>query len=98
LIKRQVPALTGPDLDPPLADSLDISYWACGLYPKLLPKQYEATIKEFLSNLHNIQALSLSVPPEDCGEKFPCPAVDAVLAKEDIRPQYRQALERKRDL
>ena len=94
-----MPALTGPGLDPPLTDSLDISYWLCSFYPGLLPREYEVTIRTLLSKLHDIQALSLSVTDkEDRSEVVPCPAVDALLAKADISFHYRQALEYKRDL
>lgn len=94
-----MPALAGPGLDPPLTDSLDISYWFCVSHPELLPTEHEKTIRDLLSNLHNIQALSLSVRDKNVRrEGVPCPAVDELLAREDIGSQYRQALEYKREL
>ena len=97
--KIQVPALASPNLDQPLTESLDISYWLCSFSPGLLPGEYEVTIRTLLSKLGDPQAESLSVTnKEDRSEGLPCPTVDALLAKEDIGFHYRQALEYKRDL
>ncbi|CEJ88839.1 hypothetical protein VHEMI04866 [[Torrubiella] hemipterigena] len=95
--KGQVPALTGASLDTPLTDSLEISYWICERYPKMLPSSFEKQIREALKELHRIKAICLSVPKEDHGERIPCPAVDDLLAKNDISNEYRAALTFKRE-
>lgn len=101
----QVPALTGPKLSAPLTDSVDISYWLCGHYPKLLPPDHESTIRDMFRKLHDIPIFTLSarrdsMPPEWLANGIPPTAVDALLARPDseISPQYRQALEKKREL
>lgn len=101
----QVPALTGPKLSAPLTDSVDISYWLCGQYPKLLPPDHEPTIRDMFRKLHDIPIFTLSarrdsMPPEWQANGIPPTAVDALLAKPDseISPEYRKALEGKREL
>ena len=95
---RQVPALTGGSLPSPLTDSLDISYWLCIYYPHLLPAVHESTIRSMLSQLHDIQALSLTIRKEYWADGVPAPSVDALLSKTDISTAYRHALEFKRNL
>jgi len=97
--------LTGPKLSAPLADSVDISYWLCGHYPTLLPPDREAIIRELFTKLHDIEIYSLSARPESVLPEWqtsgvPPTAVDALLAKPDseISPEYRKALEKKREL
>ncbi|POS70335.1 hypothetical protein DHEL01_v211268 [Diaporthe helianthi] len=102
--KGQVPALTGPKLPAPLTDSVDISYWLCGHYPKLLPPGIEPTIRDLFTKLHDIHIYSLcvrpeSVPPEWRTSGIPPTTVDALLGKPDseVSPAYRRALEKKRE-
>ncbi|KAL2283260.1 hypothetical protein FJTKL_10136 [Diaporthe vaccinii] len=102
--KGQVPALTGPKLPAPLTDSVDISYWLCGHYPKLLPPDHESTIRDMFRKLHDIPIFTLSarrdsMPPEWLANGIPPTAVDALLARPDseISPAYRRALENKRE-
>ena len=89
--------MTGPSLAAPLADSRDISYWLCTHYPGLLPAAHESAIREMLARQHAVNAYALSVPVEDRVEVMPTPAIDALLARDDISPEYRRALETKRD-
>lgn len=100
---HQVPALTGPKLSAPLTDSVDISYWLCGHYPNLLPPDHESTIKYMFTKLHDLPIFALSarresMPPEWQTNGIPPTAIDALLAKPDISPEYRRALEHKREL
>lgn len=102
---HQVPALTGPKLSAPLTDSVDISFWLCGHYPKLLPPEHESTIRDLFSKLHDINIFTLSarrdaMPSEWPASGIPPTAIDALLAKPDseISPEYRRALENKREL
>lgn len=101
----QVPALTGPTLSAPLTDSVDISYWLCDHYPKLIPTDHESTIRDMFHKLHDIRIFALSarrdsIPPEWQENGIPPTAIDALLARPDseISPEYRQALENKRKL
>lgn len=90
--------MTGDMLPSPLTDSLDISYHMCKYYPHLLPLSHESVIRSTLSQLHQIHALPLSVPREECGNKIRCEAVDELLGKTDTSLEYRQALEFKRKM
>lgn len=88
-----------------MTDSVDISYWLCGYYPKLLSPDYESTIRDMFDKLHDIPVFALSarrdsVPPEWQVDGIPPTAVDALLGRPEgeISPEYRQALENKRDL
>lgn len=97
--------MTGPKLSAPLTDSVDISYWLSGYYPKLLPRDLEPTIRDLFTKLHDIDIYCLcvrldSVPPEWQRSGVPPISVDALLAKPDseISPEYRRALEKKREL
>lgn len=97
--------MTGPNLPTPLTDSVDISYWLCGHYPKLLPASHESTIRDMFTKLHDIRIFALasrrdSMPTEWQTNGIPPTAIDALLAKPDseISPEYRRALEIKRDL
>jgi hypothetical protein len=87
--------MTGGDLTTPLTSSLDISYWLCTKYPRLMPRKHELIIRRILVDLHGIEALSLST---DRSGGFPCPAVDSLLAKSTLSTGYREALQRKREL
>ncbi|OAQ63291.2 hypothetical protein VFPPC_09157 [Pochonia chlamydosporia 170] len=93
----QVPSMTGDKLPSPLTDSLDISYHICQYYPHLLPSPHERLIRRTLTQLHDIQALPLSVSAEDRGHTIPCEAVDELLSKSDISSEYRAALEFKKE-
>ncbi|KAK8022572.1 hypothetical protein PG993_013339 [Apiospora rasikravindrae] len=95
--KGQVPAMTIEGAASPITDSLDISFWLCNLFPQLLPSQHEATIRRLLHDLHAIEGISITIrrregPEEDLID----PCVDNVLARDDIGPEYRQALEAKK--
>ncbi|KAK7960708.1 hypothetical protein PG996_011350 [Apiospora saccharicola] len=95
--KGQVPAMTVEGRAAPITDSLDISYWLCDMFPHLLPQQHEATIRRLLRDLHAIEGISITIrrregPEEDLID----PCVDKALARDDISPEYRQALEAKK--
>ena len=105
LTYHQVPALTGPKLSAPLTDSVDISYWLCAQYPKLIPPEHQPIISNMFTKLHDIHIFALSarresMSPEWQASGIPPTAVDALLAKPDpeISPAYRRALEGKREL
>ncbi|KAF7587652.1 hypothetical protein BBP40_006908 [Aspergillus hancockii] len=83
--RGRVPALTAKSLPAPLTDSLSISYWICEQHPSLIPERHRTTIQRLLSQLHRIQV------------ENPNPAVDDILARDDITPEYRRALEYKRN-
>ncbi|KAE8352311.1 hypothetical protein BDV28DRAFT_158010 [Aspergillus coremiiformis] len=84
--RGKVPALTARSLPVPLTDSLSISYWLCEQQPSLIPETHRRTIQRLLSQLHRIQA-----------DNNPNPAVDDLLAREDITAEHRRALVFKRD-
>ncbi|KAK8091714.1 hypothetical protein PG997_002075 [Apiospora hydei] len=95
--KGQVPAMTVEGAVAPITDSLDISFWLCDMFPQLLPPQHEATIRRLLRDLHAIEGISITIrrregPEEDLID----PCVDNMLARDDIGPEYRQALEVKK--
>ncbi|KAH8649043.1 hypothetical protein BX600DRAFT_474402 [Xylariales sp. PMI_506] len=96
--KGQLPSMTVDGLPAPLTDSLDISYWFCEVYPRLLPEERKTQIQGYLSRIHAIEGLSLSAakpddPEEDIEEN---PAISEILARTDISDEYRKALEHKR--
>lgn len=81
----------------PLTDSLDISYWFCSVYPRLLPAQHESFIQRILREIHSIEGLSLSAArPKQPQEDVVNPACDTILVKHDINEQYREALQYKK--
>ncbi|KAB8225762.1 hypothetical protein BDV33DRAFT_77802 [Aspergillus novoparasiticus] len=84
--RGRVPAFTSKSIPAPLTDSLSISYWVCEQHPSLIPETHRTTIQRLLSQLHRIQA-----------DNNPNPAVDDFLARKDISPEHRRALEYKRD-
>ncbi|KAK9419691.1 hypothetical protein SUNI508_07177 [Seiridium unicorne] len=97
--KGQIPTMTVEGLSSPIADSLDISYWICQIYPKLLPEKHQSKIQSLLSQLHSIEALSLSAArPEHEKEDVVNPACDNALARTDISEPYRRALEYKKEV
>ncbi|KAF5863313.1 hypothetical protein ETB97_010311 [Aspergillus alliaceus] len=82
----KVPVLTSKSLPAPLTDSLSISYWVCEQRPSLIPETHRATIQRLLSHLHRIRT-----------DNNPNPAIDDLLARVDITPEHRRALEYERD-
>ncbi|OAA60070.1 Thioredoxin-like fold protein [Cordyceps fumosorosea ARSEF 2679] len=92
--KGLVPTLTGGSLSQPMPESLDISYWLCSHFPHLLPEPNEAKIRKLLADIHAIQGLCLSIDKGDRMEKVPCDA-DEALERDDLRLEYRRALEYK---
>lgn len=83
----------------PITDSLDISYWLCNLLPHLLPLEHEPTIRRLLRDLHAIEGISVTIRRRDGPEEdLIDPCVDDALARDDISPEYRQALEAKKIL
>ncbi|KAK8076268.1 hypothetical protein PG994_003540 [Apiospora phragmitis] len=95
--KGQVPAMAADGTAASITDSLDISYWLCGMFPQLLPPQHEATIRRLLRDLHAIEGISITIrrregPEEDLID----PCVENMLARDDIGPEHRQALKAKK--
>ncbi|KAE8164561.1 hypothetical protein BDV40DRAFT_110357 [Aspergillus tamarii] len=84
--RGKVPALTAKSISAPLTDSLSISYWVCEQHSSLIPETHRKTIQRLLSHLHRIQA-----------DNNPNPAVDDLLARNDISPEHRRALKYKRE-
>jgi hypothetical protein len=83
----------------PIADSLSISYWFCDVYPELLPETHGSQIRTLLSQLHSIEALSLSAArPEQPEEDIVDPSCDQVLGRTDISDAYRHALQCKKEV
>ncbi|OAQ98095.1 hypothetical protein LLEC1_00802 [Akanthomyces lecanii] len=95
--KGLVPTLTGGGLSQPMPESLDISYWLCSHYPRLLPEAKESKIRQLLRDLHAIQGQCLSIPKGRRMDKIPCDA-DEPLQRDDLSPEYRRALEYKQKL
>ncbi|KAK1461668.1 hypothetical protein CMEL01_14622, partial [Colletotrichum melonis] len=90
----EVPTLTGESLDRPLTSSLKISYWLCQRYPHLLPREHEAQIRLRLAKMHDIQALSLSVPDKKAREYgVPNIAAEQLSTVGKIPEDYRSALQ-----
>lgn len=86
--------LTGGSLSQPLPESLDISYWLCKSYANLLPKDHDRIVRNLLADLHKIQGLCLSITKGSRMDKLPCDA-DERLERDDLSPEYRQALQYK---
>lgn len=77
-----------------MPESLDISYWLCSHYPRLLPQANEPKIRQLLRDLHAIQGQCLSISKGKRMDRIPCDA-DELLQRQDISPDYRRALEYK---
>lgn len=88
----QVPAMTSQSLPSPLTDSVDITYYLCEHYPSLSPQAHRDTIKRLISELHDIQYLSLSFTPQQNRAKGITDAVEKLLERTDISDEYRKAL------
>jgi glutathione S-transferase len=93
--KGQIPSLTGSILSQPLTDSLAISlYLAETHYPALLPAAHADLIRELLDRIHRISGLSINnkkATPEM--QKYNPSPVQEILARTDISPEYRKALQ-----
>lgn len=86
--------MTVEGLPAPLADSRDISYWFCEVYPKLLPEQHRAKIIGYMTRIHEIEGISVSANrPAEPEKDFRDPACGRILARTDISPEYRKAVE-----
>ncbi|RGP79781.1 hypothetical protein FLONG3_2094 [Fusarium longipes] len=95
--KGQVPAMTGNFLDQPLTDSRSISlHLAEKHYPSMLPETHSGVIIDLFERLHSICGPSISNknPTPEMTKYNPSP-VEGILARPDISPEYRSALERK---
>ncbi|KAF3021524.1 hypothetical protein E8E14_012286 [Neopestalotiopsis sp. 37M] len=65
-------------------------------FPDLLPGAHKTEIQELLSRLHSFEGLSLSVPSKaDRQEGVPNPSLEGFLARPDLSPEYKRALEYK---
>lgn len=96
---KEVPTMVVDGLAAPIRDSLEISYWLCTIYPKLLPQSHEVKIRTWLSELHAIEGLSLSAArPEQPKEDIVDDACDELLADTDSSDEYRRALEYKKEV
>ena len=95
----QVPTLANDELlEKPMPQSLDISYYLCDWYPRLLPKEHEVVIRQLLKELHEI---NFGVLTFGVGSKHPgklLARVKELLGQEGIPEQYQKALERKANL
>lgn len=99
LTDEQIPTMVVEGEPAPVPDSLNISYWFCSVYPRLLPQTQEAKIKNYLSQLHSIEAISLSAArPEQPQEDNLPTACDEMLANTGISDEYRLALEHKKEV
>ena len=95
--KGQVPVLTSPALDKPIADSLEITHYLASLYPALIPSNHASEITRLLHDLHALNYFSLSFS----GRPQAVQGVKAEVQKRmdgDMGPaseRYRSALEYK---
>lgn len=92
----QVPVLTNKPLLPePMPESVDISYYICAWYPRLLPREHEAVIRSLVHELHEINYNVLTFGP---GSQHPtrlAAKVEELLCQPEISDAYRHALEHK---
>ncbi|KAF2163986.1 hypothetical protein M409DRAFT_25760 [Zasmidium cellare ATCC 36951] len=95
--KGQVPAITSPALEKPMADSLDITNHFATMFPNLKPAGYEVQIDEMLLKIHNLPYGVLSFGGHRAQPilKGTMQAMKDKLARDDISPAYRKALEAK---
>ncbi|KAI0168079.1 hypothetical protein BJ166DRAFT_521413 [Pestalotiopsis sp. NC0098] len=92
----QVPVLTNKPLLPePMPESVDISYYICAWYPRLLPREHEAVIRSLVHELHEI---NYGVLTFGLGSQHPtrlAAKVEELLCQPEISDAYRHALEHK---
>ncbi|KAF2995482.1 hypothetical protein E8E14_003867 [Neopestalotiopsis sp. 37M] len=92
----QVPVLTNDEhLPKPMPESVDISFYLCDWYPRLLPREHEAVIRSLIKELHEI---NYGVLTFGTASKHPTKLVDKVeelLQQPALSDAYRSALERK---
>jgi glutathione S-transferase len=93
--KGQVPALTSPILETPLADSLDITHYLLSRHPDLTPEGHENQCLELLKSMHDLNYFALSFPDRPKVVEGFVKAIKERLARERISEEYRDALEYK---
>lgn len=92
----QVPALTNDKLLPePLHETLDITWYLCKWYPKLLPSKQEATIRSLIEELHRIVYPVLTFGPDDQHALELNEKLQQILNRNNISNEYRKVLEHK---
>lgn len=102
IFSNQVPCLSFRDNRPPLTDSLPISWWVAERCPKLLGGRHEPEVRRLVADIHGFHAFALSVTDQEREEISSSSvdhfstAADEALERE-ISPEYRKALEFKRD-
>lgn len=88
-----VPALANKVLfTNPMVESTNISWYIAEWYPQLLPAEHESEIREFVGELHQINAGVLTMGPG--GKVIPLllEKTRTLLKQEDITGEYRDLL------
>ncbi|KAJ9639701.1 hypothetical protein H2204_003772 [Knufia peltigerae] len=93
--KGQVPALTAPTLDKPMADSLEITHYLIEHYPDLTPKEHKDESLRLLRAVHALNYFALSFPDRPHVVAGFVKSINDRLARDDISDEYRSALEYK---
>ena len=92
--KGQVPALTGPTLKQPIADSQDITHHLGDLFPRLMPDAHKKKIVSLIKGLHDINFFSLFFTNNKTYAPKSRQMIEDRL-QSDISEEYRKALEYK---
>jgi glutathione S-transferase len=85
--------LNSTQLDKPITDSLEITFFLAERYPSLIPESHKKEITKLLVDLHALNYFSLSFPGrEHVAEGFKQNVFKRLAADADISPRYRDAL------
>lgn len=87
----QVPVLSSPSLNKPIADSVDITHYLSHFYPSLIPISHKEQIIKGIRDLHALNYFSLSFPGRDHVAQGFKTGVEKRLSG-DISERYREAL------
>jgi hypothetical protein len=92
-----VPVLYNPAITPPfnIGDSLEILFWLCDRYPSLSPPEYAADISRLLKNFYKLNFFTLSFGTRQNIMLHTFDGINKLLAKPDLSPRYKKALEYK---
>ncbi|KAH8887055.1 hypothetical protein GQ53DRAFT_331629 [Thozetella sp. PMI_491] len=90
--KGQVPVLAGGDLPAPIPDSEEILYFLAKLYPRMIPTEHEAQIRQLVKKLHQINYFSLSFTGNISVPRGVLAKISGLIEDESISEQYRKAL------
>ncbi|KAK6078949.1 hypothetical protein SCUP234_05875 [Seiridium cupressi] len=94
--KGKVPVLVNDTLlSEPMPETVDISYYICDWYPKLLPPKHETVIKELVAELHKINFTILSFGPESKNQAKLAEQAQKLLSQPNVSEEYAEALSNK---